>query len=812
MSDWSGGASSDGAPHPPTSDQGALIAIDAQGFLTVWSPSAEALLGYSQYELLGQRLSRLLATPPPAFWRNPKERAVWMGTLAFKLEGGEVASLSAQAYRLSITTDQNPSWFIHLKHFYPAEPSSVRLDDIDQAVLRWLFARSSVALTVYDEDFQCLRQSAAMSRLTGVPETESRGMRPSEILPGGADWEEKMRRSIESGVAAPVEVRSRVPAHPQSDRLITASVNPIFGSSGHTIGLCSMATDITEQRRARERLTLLNEASANIGSTLDVLTTARELTDVLCPRLADWIHIDLLESMLRGEEPGPFIDQVALYRAAHKSFRTGVPESVAQLGEVDFYPAHSPPVRCMAMNESTIHAATDQAMRDWLAEDPKRASRFRAHQWHSVMAVPIAAREAILGVAVLLRSKQEAFTDEDRLLTEEIVSRAAVCLDNARRYTRERTAALALQQSLLPQMLGHQAAVETAGRYLPADALSGVGGDWFDVIALSGKRVALVVGDVVGHGINAAATMGRLRTAVRTMADVDLPPDELLTHLDDVLTRLREESEHPDQGGGLGATCTYVVYDPISRMCSIASAGHPPPVLVLPDGVAEFLDVGGGPPLGIGGLPFESTELRVPEGALLALYSDGLLDTRNRDIDHALETLRQSLLAPTPALDDLCEGILHTLLPRRPTDDVALLLARTRVLAAEKIAVLDIPVEHSFVADARSWTAERLQAWGLLDCSFITELVVSELVTNAIRYGRPPIQLRLIRDETIICEVSDASSTAPHMRRARLSDEGGRGLLLVAQLTEKWGTRHTHHGKTIWCEQRIAVVHGLADL
>src|SRR6202034_3440859 len=163
---------------------------------------------------------------------------------------------------------------------------------------------------------------------------------------------------------------------------------------------------------------------------------------------------------------------------------------------------------------------------------------------------------------------------------------------------------------------------------------------------LSGSRVALVVGDVVGHGIVAAATMGRLRTAVRTLADVDLEPGELLTRLDDVVTRLvAEEGLSPtdDSPADLSATCLYAVYDPVSRCCVLARAGHPPPAVLTPGGAAEFLDLPAGPPLGLGGLPFEETEVVLPEGSLLVLYTDGVLETRERDIDTGLTAMRKVL-------------------------------------------------------------------------------------------------------------------------------------------------------------------------
>ncbi|MFD3540817.1 SpoIIE family protein phosphatase [Streptomyces sp. NPDC058662] len=381
-------------------------------------------------------------------------------------------------------------------------------------------------------------------------------------------------------------------------------------------------------------------------------------------------------------------------------------------------------------------------------------------------------------------------------------------LHSERRQPREHTSTMTLQRSLLPHTLPDHAALEIASRYLPAGTEAGVGGDWFDVIPLSGARVALVVGDVVGHGIRAAATMGRLRTAVRTLADVDLPPDELLTHLDDLIIHLSADESDQDaageSAGGIGTTCLYVVYDPVTRRCTVARAGHPPPAVVSPEGSVYLLDVPAGPPLGLGGLPFETAEVELAEGSVLALYTDGLLQVREHDIDEALDSMFAALSRPASTLDTVCDRVLTALLTHPPEDDVALLVARTRALHADKVVVWDLPSDPSVVSLARRQTTEQLTAWGLDEAAFVTELLVSELVTNAIRYGEPPVQLRLIHEKsTLICEVSDASSTAPHMRRARIFDEGGRGLLLVAQLAQRWGTRHAPVGKTIWAEQSL---------
>ncbi len=368
--------------------------------------------------------------------------------------------------------------------------------------------------------------------------------------------------------------------------------------------------------------------------------------------------------------------------------------------------------------------------------------------------------------------------------------------------------AVDLQQSLLPHGLPEQNALDVAFRYLPAQA--GVGGDWFDVIPLPGARVALVVGDIVGHGMHAAATMGRLRTAVFNFSMLDLPPDDLLAHLDDLVGRIDkdETGDGPGQPAGAapitGATCLYAVYDPVTRVCEMARAGHLPPALVAPDGTVELLEVPAGPPLGLGGLPFEAAEFRLEEGSRLVLYTDGLVEDRSRDIDVGLDGLRAALSGhPDRSADATCDAVVRALLPAAPTDDIALLVAGTRALPPSRIARWDVPSDPAAVAAVRNAATGRLAEWGLDELEFTTELILSELITNAIRYATGPIDVRLLLDRTLICEVADASSTSPHLRYAATTDEGGRGLFLVAQMAERWGTRYTKDGKIIWVEQRI---------
>ncbi len=524
--------------------------------------------------------------------------------------------------------------------------------------------------------------------------------------------------------------------------------------------------------------------------------------------------MDLLESVFQGQDAEtPPLDDVLLFRrTAQRSVLKGCPETVIPLGATHAYPRDSPPGCALATGRASRDRIDSTTLRWWAGGTKERARCITAYGMHSIMVVPLRARGVTLGMVFLARHRRTDPFDDDLFLAEELAARAALCVDNARRYTRERSVALALQRSLLPHHAPRQAAVEVASRYLPAHSRAGIGGDWFDVIPLSGARVALVAGDVVGHGIRASATMGRLRTAVRTLADIDLTPDELLTQLDDIVLRMDREastdngSDPVDENAGeVGATCLYAVYDPVSRHCSMARAGHPPPALATPDGRVDLLDVPAGPPLGVGGLPFEDAEFDLQEGSVLALYTDGLVEARDRDPDVGYTLLRETLTSPGDSLEETCDTVVRRLLTDGHADDAALLLARTRALGPDRVATWDLASDPTVVASARELASAQVSAWDLGDAAFVTELVVSELVTNAIRYGAPPVRLRLIRDTTLICEVSDGSNTAPHLRRARIFDEGGRGLLIIAQLTERWGSRHTGTGKTIWTEQPLPV-------
>ncbi|MFE5633326.1 SpoIIE family protein phosphatase [Streptomyces sp. NPDC056543] len=628
--------------------------------------------------------------------------------------------------------------------------------------------------------------------------------------------------------------------HLAGDRLLAVNVRPTAPYRGRPTGTVMTLRDSTELATvsgraevARGRLQLLYEAGVRIGTTLDVVRTAEELSEVAVPRFADFVTVELLEPVLRGEEPsGAFTEM-------RRTALTGV------TAEHPFQPVGDL-IRCivpttpMAMALDSGHAVLVEQLDEadgWRAQDPAGAAEALAYGLHSLVAVPVLARGVVLGMANFWRAgTQEPFGEEDLTFAEELTARAAVSIDNARRFTREHAMAVALQRSLLPRILPDLSAVDVAYRYLPAKA--GVGGDWFDVIPLPGARVALVVGDVVGHGLHAAATMGRLRTAVHNFSTLDLPPDELLGHLDELIDRIDRVDRGSDgepaggSGGGsegsdrsdagrtaegssavdgsaegkegseriTGATCLYVIYDPADGRCLMARAGHPGPALVHQDGRVEFPELPAGLPLGVGGMPFETTELYLPEGSRLVLFTDGLLVDRDRDFDTGLGLLAEALATTGHSPQQACGDVLTTLLGPAPDDDIALLIADTRRLEPARIAEWDVPPDPADVSRIRNAGAAQLAAWGLDGIAFTAELILSELITNAIRYGAEPIRVRLLRDRRLICEISDGSSTAPHLRYAATTDEGGRGLFLVAQFAERWGTRYTQRGKVIWAE------------
>ncbi|MGZ9929466.1 ATP-binding SpoIIE family protein phosphatase [Streptomyces sp. NC-S4] len=579
------------------------------------------------------------------------------------------------------------------------------------------------------------------------------------------------------------------------------------------------AEEAAERDAQRRRTGLSQAAAAGIGTSLDMIELAGTLVNLLVPDFADLATVDIAENVLVGDEPPHFrtSGDVRLRRTAAAQSPEISAEDLLAVGEA--LPPVTDSTLMRPLMEGLPVLVPDVALlRAALGVDPKALPLFVPSGAHSSIAMPLYARGLILGCVTVWRSQlPSAFGEEDAALLKDVVSRAALGVDNARRYTKEHRSVVTLQRSLLPRSALDSAAAETVGVYQPAGGGSGVGGDWFDVIPLPSLRVAFVVGDVVGHGLDATAAMARLRTAVQTLADLDLDPGELLTHLDDLVLGFSEEqmnseshAEHPGRSersepAVLGATCLYAVYDPVTGQCAAAAAGHPPPVLLPPEGEPVFLRVTPGPPLGVGGVPFEVTEFGVRPGSMLAFFTDGLVESRSGDIEEGMERLRGSFAGADPGLplDELSRAVFDGVRPQESVDDAALLLARIHALPPDQVAEWELDADLSLVARARELVVGQLSEWQLDELGFVTELVASELVTNAIRYAGGPVGLRLIRDRVLVCEVSDPSSTQPRLRRARETDEGGRGLFLVAQLADRWGCRFTGTGKTIWTEQPI---------
>lgn len=833
----------------------ATVVLDAENTVIGWSRAAADLLGYDPSDALGRPLTAFLSVRP-AGGVLPAEAAGTPGPGPGppSLFGNEIHVARARDGReLLVATAMCPlPGGAGVRG--PGVPDRILVAAEVEALLHWesrlallqgLATQSPVGLAIYDTDLRLSWSNTAYEREMGQPLAAFRGKRAEELYGAGSfvtpgyphTLAGVMRQVLDTGEPVlDLHFRGQPPSDPGRDHLWSCAYYRLEDSDGHALGVCEDAFDITDRYRVQERLALLVEAGRRIGTVLDVATTAEEIAAVAVPDFAVTVRVDVTRAAVTGETAavGSPAD-MSLLRVAERSARgsatpdpgvpgAGPPEAGQRLGEAP--PPHpSPPPPSPALPAPPSPSPYPYPPVAYPPGSPQHRSLSSGGLVldESTLVVPLRAGGGVLGLVTFDRGaglgtsgrplgpdRATTFDNGEVALADELAARAAVCVDNARRYTRERTASLALQRQLLPHRLPPLSAVETAYRYLPADDVTGVGGDWFDVIPLSGTRVGLVVGDVVGHGLRAAATMGRLRTSVRAFAQLDMAPDELLTRLDDLVGQPAEERTDP-YGGPVetydvttGATCLYAVYDPVSRRCVMARAGHLPPAIVGPGGQVSFPDLPAGPPLGLGGLPFESMEIDLPVDSLLALFTDGLVEDRDHDIGRGLDTLGRVLGDRSASLEELCDRAVSELVPDgTSTDDTALLLVRTRELDAERVADWELTAEPLSVGRARELATGQLEAWGLEELVFATQLVVSELVTNAVRYAGGPLGLRLIRDRTLVCEVADTGHTSPHLRHSEADDEGGRGLFIVAQLVQRWGTRYTPTGKTIWTEQTL---------
>ncbi|RFC78543.1 SpoIIE family protein phosphatase [Streptomyces sp. AcE210] len=775
----------------------ASFGVDDEGIVIEWSTAAEELLGYPAQQALGRPVTVLATIEAP-----DEENA----DVVLRHRDGHLVGCRV---RVSAVPEAGavPHWKVDVSSIGVGDvlPGGEGSAAVDQALLEALFTRSPIGLFVLDPHLRLTRYNAAAEGMQGTRVTDGLGLRPTEAWPDfSAEVAERvMTEVLETG--EPVlafEKRGRPPGDPDREHVYSASAFRLEGPDGRILGIADLVVDVTKEHRAQERLALIAEAGSRIGTGLDVLRTAAELADVVVPRLADSVAVDLLEPVLAGEEVPDRSGETGwdLRRAASRSIRRHIQPGAYKVGDMSNFPDTAPAVQVLADRRPRL-VRTVGADSRWVRGDEVRGRRMREEGVHSLMAVPLLARDCVLGLVTFYRwTARGAFEDDDLTLAQDLAARTAVALDNACHYLRERNTVLTLQRGLVPENLEVPQAVQAAHHWVQ----SGAGGDWTDVIALPGARVALVAGSTPGRGVHTAATMGRLRTAVHTMAALGLAPDELMARLDDLVHQMDAETAEPPAGSPVGATCLYLVYDPVTCECTTAAAGPPGLATVVPDGTVTFAEVPAGPPLGRPGPSFAKTTMQLPDECRLVLFTPGLLQafTGADGCDDLVRLLSTSRESP----QDLCLRLTEELVPADPPVDAAVLVANTRPLDPARVATWVLPADLEAVATARSLTARQLSAWAMDEEAFSTELIVSELVTNAIRYAKPPVQLRLIRGRTLSVEVSDGSSAAPHLRHARTTDEGGRGLLLVSQFAQRWGTRYEDRGKTIWAEEPLTEV------
>ncbi|MFC4029919.1 SpoIIE family protein phosphatase [Streptomyces polygonati] len=655
-----------------------LLVVDGGLRVTAWTGAAGRLWGYSADEVLRRPAAALLADGGPA----PADvftSGTWSGRLPIRRGDGRETAAGLRVSPLH-GGDGGTGWLVWA-------PDPATRPGLDPAALDAFFGQGPVSLAVWDRDLCCTWFNDSVHNGKIFRSGPELGGYVTDLVDAQypAFLESAMAEVLETGVPL-LGHEFRPPGTAgRDDTYFWVSFVRLDGPDGLPLGLGSVAMKASGERESA-RFTLLSEAESRIGANLDPMATAQELAETAVPNLADYVTIDLADAIPLGKEPLEHLKSTdasipSFYRAGVSSIHSDLRESLWRRGTPVFVPPESPFTAVLDSRTAHFEPVLDTSPGTWLDNDPDRARVIHATGMHSLMIVPLQARGSMLGIAVFVRTENPLpFSRADLVLAEDLAARASLSLDNALRYTRERTAALALQRDLLPQHLSGGGAVEVASRYLPSDTHGGVGGDWFDVIPMRDGRVALVVGDVVGHGINAAATMGRLRTVVRTLTKLRVPPAELLTRMDELAVELAQDhvTDADPMAPNVGATCLYMVYDPATRRCTLASAGHPPPAIISPDGSVDFAGVPPGTPIGVGLGTFESIELELAEGSVLALYSDGLIETRDSDIDRGLERLRTALTGPVTALEDLCASVIDSMVSDGPADDdTALLLART---------------------------------------------------------------------------------------------------------------------------------------
>ncbi|WUD72821.1 SpoIIE family protein phosphatase [Streptomyces sp. NBC_00510] len=745
-----------------------LLLVDEDGRVAEWRPKADELFGLPADRAVGQPVADLVRAPGSALGQSE--------LLVRPLLCGDSVMWEVRA-------------------------GGDSLGARDMALLKVMFSQAPVGLHVLDDQLRLVRMNSATRALHDAALSPGRHFGEVFQLDDPVTEEEVARRVLETG--EPVVnrlVRGALGEGRPHRRMYLTSVFRLEGPHGEVLGLVAAASDVTERQTSRRRMAVLDAVRERVGQRLDVVAVCEELAETVVPAFAGIVVVEVVEDVVRGEVPPlvPVDRDVPLRRAAYRGKISAYP-----VGDVRHLPYGTPFARVLADLQPRLIPVDEDSM--WLAADPARADAIRRQNVHSLIVAPLAVRGEALGLVSFYRHEDEDLFDEDDVrLALDVCTHAALCIENARRFTRERTIAATVQRRLLPQRPAPRIALETSHLHLPG--MEG-GGAWFDVIPLPGARTALVAGDVKGRGVEAATTMGQLRTVIHSLAALDLQPEELLARLSDTATRLAAEraalpAGDPLHREPLTAECVIAVYDPLDLTCTIALAGHPQPIAVFPDGAIESLPVSAGPLLAeTSNTPFSATTVALPEHTTLLFGTSPLTDLLHPGSGTLHGLLERYGRGP---LQELSDAFAYAIRNGSQPGDLLMLFARTRGFPGDRVLTCPLPSDAEAAPIARSLARRRLAQWGVdEETAFTTELIVSELVGNAVRYGAPPLQLRLVLDATLTCEVSDAGASAPHLKHARTLDESGRGLFIISRCADQWGTRYHAEGKTIWAEQSL---------
>ncbi|MFH0178647.1 SpoIIE family protein phosphatase [Streptomyces cacaoi] len=656
------------------------MVIDIDGRIVFWTPQAEDLFGYTAEEALGKYAARLLIHPEhlqsvvKLFGEVLETGRSWAGAFPIRHKDGSSRLMEFRNMRLQ--DDLGDVYALGIA----ADHNLLQRVETDLALCERLINQSPIGLALLDPDLCYLLVNPALERIDGVPAEDhvGRRLRDAMPLPDVDTIESALRQVLTTGTPLLDQYHvGRPPTDPDHEHAWSLSFYRLEDPGGRVLGAAASFVDVTERHRAaaeadraRRRLALIAEASTRVGTSLEVDRTAHELAEIAVPQLADVVAVDILDSALacrrsRRPDNGPELFRALALKAAHPTVALRAADPP---GDVAAYEGDRLVTLCVHTGRPVLVRHVGEQDIPRIARDAEAGALLARAGVHSYLAVPLIAHGEVLGALDLKRTRNPLpFDEDDVILASELAGRAAVAIDNARWFQSVRNTALTLQRSLLPDHAPHQTGLELASRYQPAQATSEVGGDWYDVIPLTDDKTALVVGDVMGNGIDAAATMGRLRTATCAYADLDLEPGDVLRHLDKITCDL----EH------YIVTCLYAVYDPRTRQCRIANAGHMPPALAGPGHDPTLLELPPGAPLGVGGVPFETTTVELAPGDLLVLYTDGLVETRLHPIDDRLAVLLTFLDEPGRPLEEICDLLLYGLRHPDDHDDVALLIART---------------------------------------------------------------------------------------------------------------------------------------